>query len=182
MNKLQKLLFIYSFIFFFFSFLFLLLFHTSLLSSQTVLFYRGLFLLGITTILFLVGVTVFSFQSKSNKTYIESLIAAVIMSAAIHVSLFIVFPVTFDRSVTMFFLNSLQKSQPTQSCAGLTNEQAQQLLISDYIVKNKALDKRTHEQVLAGMIEKNGVCLQLTARGHDFIDFSNVVKNLYNIR
>jgi hypothetical protein len=108
-------------------------------------------------------------------SHLESLIAAVMISAAIHLSLFIVFPVTFDRSVTMFLLNALKNNQ-------LSKKQLEQRLINDYIIKNKALDKRLNEQKIIDYIHEENNNISLTQKSIGFLDLSELIKRIYNVK
>ncbi len=139
---------------------------------QKVLFYRGVSLLLLTIILF----TIFSFiyYFKFSKKNIESIIAAVIVSAAIHLSIFVVFPVTFERSVTMYLLNTLSQSQMTKS-------QLENKLINEYFIKNKAIDKRLNEQKIIDIISNHQKQLQLTQQGRNFLKFSKIIEKIYGI-
>lgn len=180
MKKLKTIVLIYPVIFLLFSIFYLLLFRTPLFSDQTVLFYRGIALLVLSVVIFLIAIAMI--YAKFSRTYFESLIAAVLVTSAIHVSLFVVFPVSFERSVTMYFLSALEQSKNATTCGGLTKEEAQKKLINEYIVKNGAVNKRVHEQTVINFMTDNGKCLQLTDRGSNFLDFSEVVKKLYNIQ
>ncbi|PJA55909.1 hypothetical protein CO165_01080 [Candidatus Roizmanbacteria bacterium CG_4_9_14_3_um_filter_33_18] len=179
MKKLKNISLTYSTVFVLFSIFFLLLFHSPLFTNETVLFYRGISLLSVTTLVFLP--LIFLTYFKLPKVNIESLMAAIIVSAAIHLSLFIIFPVTFERSVTMYILTSLQNSQPSSMCSGLTKNQVQELLINDYIVKKKAVDKRMQEQGVINFIKIKEDCISVTPKATNFIYFSEFVKKLYNI-
>jgi len=180
MKKFKKISLIYLTVFVSFSLFFLLLFHGPLFNNETVFFYRGLLLLTLTIFVFLPLILLT--HLKLPKVDIESLIAAIVVSVAIHLSLFVVFPVTFERSITMYFLSSLQKSQPSSMCSGLTKNQVEDLLINDYIIRKKAVDKRIQEQGEINFVNVKNNCIQITPRAVDFVNFSEFVKKLYNIK
>lgn len=180
MKKFKKILLIYLVVFVLFSFFFLLLFRSSLFNNETVLFYRGLLLLTVTTFVSLP--LIFLTYLKLPKVNIESLIAAIVVSVAIHLSLFVVFPVTFERSITMYFLSSLLKSQPSSMCPGLTKNQVEDLLINDYVIRKKAVDKRIQEQEEINFVNVKNNCIQITSRAVDFVNFPEFVKKLYHIK
>lgn len=178
-QDMKTVLLIYPSGFIIFTLIFLSFFHIPFLSSQTILFYRGLTLLTFTILICLSIVLIIHF--KFFKLHIESLLAAVLISAAIHLSLFVVFPVTFDRSVTMYLLSVLEENKHDQSCKGLTRSRLEQRLINEYIVKKKAVDRRIKEQKLIDFVNDKEKCIQLTERGSNFLNFARLIKKIYSL-
>ena len=111
---------------------------------------------------------------KFYKKNFESIIAAIIVSTAINLSIFVVFPVTFERSVTIYLLNTLAQNQ-------LTKSQLQNKLINEYVIKNKTVDKRVIEQEIIHMISDDQNYLHLTKQGINFLKFSEIIKKIYGI-
>lgn len=172
-----KVLISYFTIFGLFSLVFLLLFRTPLFASQTVLFYRGNILLALTLImLFLIS----GLQRRIFKVRFETVLAAIIMSASIHLAIFVVFPVTFDRSVTMYLLNRLNTSQ-SPTCQGLTPQQMEQLFIKEYVKRDQAIARRVKEQSIINILREQNNCVSLTSRGRSFLNLSELIKKLYNL-
>lgn len=167
----------YLLIFFVFSILFFLLIHSFLLKDQTTVFFRGIILLVITTIV--MAAVVRAFKARWNMSH-ETILAALVMSASVHLALFVLFPVTFDRSITMFVLNTLSKAK--NECQGYSSKDLEQKLIRVYIRQNKALDKRIREQENLDFIQKNDQCIQLTDTGKTFVNASIWLKRLYGIK
>lgn len=83
----------------------------------------------------------------------------------------------------MFFLNKLKEAQykSKTNCRGLTYQQAENVLIEKYIKENKAVKKRVEEQSVAGNIKEYNQCIQITNRGISFLNFSSLIKKIYNI-
>lgn len=181
MRSINKSLLIYLIIFISFTSFYLLSFHTSLFSSSSVFFYRGIWLLIIISFVFLLLVLFFNKKFKLN---LETLIAAILISISINLSFFVIFPVTFERSVTMFLLNTL-KNNTNNSCHGLIKSELQKMLINDYIVNKKAVDKRINEQIIIDFIkEKNqekNQCYYLTPKAFNFLTFSELINKIYGI-
>jgi len=177
--KVLKLLGYYFLTLFFFTSFFLFLFHTSFFSYQKVLFYRGAILLILTTIIFFI----FSFflSIKNKKVRFVILISTIIFSASINLSLFVVLPVTFERSLTMFLLTTLESNR-TNSCQGLTKKELEDRLINDYIIENKAIDKRINEQSIIDFVEEKKQCIDLTSKGLNFLRLSKLIEKLYNLQ
>jgi len=178
-NTVLKKIGVYFFILFIFSLSYLLLFHTEIFSGNKVLFYRGIILLILNTLVFIPTLLFF------NKLFhgwidLETFIATIVMSFSINLSLFIVFPVTFDRSVTMSLLQTLNDNN-VQSCQGLSKEKLQAHFIDEYVVRNKAVQRRIVEQSMIGMLKDNNNCIELTKTGERFLNFSKSVKQIYGI-
>jgi hypothetical protein len=74
-----------------------------------------------------------------------------------------VFPVTFERSITMFLLNTLSNASST-TCKGLSKEEMQTELINNYVIKIKAINKRVTEQQIIGFVSNSNSCIQLTPK------------------
>ncbi len=178
MKRIAPYIAIYAVCFILYSILFLSLFRIPFVIYQGVLFYRGVTYLAVT--FFAVMFCIIWYAAKISARYVESLVAALMISAAIHLSIFIVFPVTFDRSITMFMLNTLN-DYSTRSCQGLTKEQMQQSLIATYILKNDAIQKRLTEQAVVHNVQRQGTCYAVTNQAKQFIKFSDVVKRIYNL-
>lgn len=177
-NSLFQHFSVYTIVFTFFSVVYVCSFHSQLFSGQDVLFYRGIFLLAAT---FAISITVSAFVYRFFQFSLESFLAALIASAAIHLSLFVVFPVTFDRSVTMFLLTRMNSAQPTDSCPGYSMPELERRFIDEYIVRNAAIERRMHEQSLIRTVEKSGQCVSLTSEGKNFLSFSRFVSRMYNV-
>lgn len=178
-NIIFKKVVIYFTIFFLFSLSYLLLFRTGIFYGNKVLFYRGILLLVLNMSIFIL---IFLFINKlfHGRFNLETFSAALVMSFSINLSLFIVFPVTFDRSITMYLLQTLENKN-VQSCQGLSKEDLQSNLINEYVIKNGAVQRRIMEQSVIGTLKNNDVCIQLTERGKDFLNFSKTVKQIYGI-
>lgn len=169
---------LYVGVFIIFSCVFLLLFHTALFASQHVLVYRGVGLLGVTA--FIISLLAVCF-GRPLAMYWQTIVAAIIISIAMHMSMFVVFPVTFERSVTMFTLESLQSAK-TNVCGGLSKKSMEEKLIQDYVIGRDAMAKRIEEQSIIHMIEKNNDCYTVTDQATRFLQFSHIVKSIYNIK
>lgn len=161
-----------------FSLLFIGAFHTALFESQDVLFYRGVTLLSTVFGLFCLG-ALFIFRTAPE--FLESFIAATIASASIHLAIFVVFPVTFDRSVTMHLLHTLRNAPTTVTCHGLSPTELEKLFIESYIRTEGAIPRRIHEQSVINMIAAENSCVSLSERGSRFLNFSTIVSRLYNL-
>lgn len=177
MSLFKRTLLHYLVIFVLFTSIYLCLFRTPLFISQHVMFYRGLGLLFITVIITFILLFILRNKLKLN---LETLIASIVMSFSINLVFFVVFPVTFERSVTMYVLNKLNTSKQTQNCQGLNKSDLEKDFIENYVIKNHAMQKRITEQKIINMINEENNCISISPRGRSFIDFSRIVEKIYS--
>ncbi len=175
---LKKLFFQYLLIFFVFSLLFIISFHSTILAGQKVLFYRGLALLILVTLI-TIGLVIFF--KKKLKIGTETAWAAIIVSAAINLALFITFPITYDRSITMYLLDRLNNPPSNSLCKGYTESELEQRLLTEYIQKNQALKKRLHEQSVIKFIQQDNQCITITDKAKRFLQVSEIIKKIYKV-
>ncbi len=168
----------YILIFLLFTLMYLLSFHTPIFRSQKVIFYRGIYLL--VTVTLLTAILTAAVRKRIGLGW-ETLIAAIVMSSCINLAAFIVLPVTLDRSVTIFLLNTLDQPPADNVCQGYTEAQLQNKLISDYIENDKALAKRLNEQEIINFVVDHDRCVSLTKKGAAFIRLSKIVDKIYGI-
>lgn len=178
-NK-KHIFLVYPAVFVLFTALYLGSFHTPLFASLDVLFYRGGYLL-IASFLILLAAILFIYYAVT-KSHLESLIAALLTSAAIHLAFFVIFPVTFERSVTMYLLNTLDNVPIAESCSGLSKLELRQQLINEYVINRDAVGKRLYEQRVINTLGNDDQCVMLTERGSSFLEFSRVVSKIYGVR
>ena len=170
--------FFYGIVFLLFTSIDILSFRSPLFSKQNVLFYRGISLLAATTMVS--SIICFLLNKHFFKLSLETLIAALIISVSLNLSFFIVFPVTFDRSVTTYLLSAIKEKSGTQTCGGLPEKQLEQLFIDEYVLDQKAVSRRIKEQSIIKTVEKDRDCVKLTQRGDNLLNFLNLIKKLYS--
>ena len=178
-SKFIKTLSVYLVVFIFFTLIYVSSFHLPLFIHQDVLFYRGISLLILVTSFFLL-LLIILFNATSSYS-LQTFIAALAVAVSINLTFFVIFPVTFDRSVTMFLLNTLDSQDQKAQCSGLTKEALEDSLVNEYIKKQEALDRRIQEQAVTNFIKSNDNCVQITVPGRKFLDLSRLVATLYNL-
>lgn len=166
----EKLL-IYSLTFLIYSFLFLLCFHL-FYNPQGVLFYQGLKFLF--SIFLLFSLFLFVFRKKISKNFFHFFLA-LILGFSLLLSFFVVFPVTFERSVTMYLLKTISQNQ------SVTKKDLEKKLIDEYILKNKALEKRLNEQKIINFIEVKNNRVYLTEKGKNFLKTADLIDKIFGI-
>lgn len=176
---LWRIFITYGLVFAAFSALYILSFRMSLFHGQDVLFYRGIYLLVFASaVLLIAGIAICRAYFPER---LESFIAALALSAAFHLCFFVIFPVTFERSVTMYLLRTLGRVETTEVC-DLSKEELRETLIREYIIERDAVGKRLHEQRVIDFVNSGDQCIALTSRGSEFLKFSRVVETIYGLR
>jgi len=157
-------------LFLIFSLLFFLLLRLPI-SQIRVLFYRGIILLALTAVL---SWPIFCFLNrKFFHLFRETITAFLILSFSLHLSFFVIFPVTFERSVTIYLLEKIACHQ----C--LAKETLNQFLINEYVLENRAVDKRIGEQEIIGFLQETDNCVKMLPRGKLFLKIVKITKKLY---
>ena len=179
-KKFFKIISIYFFIFILFTLFYLLSFHLSIITQQKILFYRGITLLVIVSSIFFISTLIF-YLIRPTK-YLQSIISAIIISISLNICFFIVFPVTFDRSVTMYLLNTLKKQTTEKSQPYLSEKELETLFIDEYVVSQKAINRRVQEQSVINFLENKSDQIYLTPKSIKFLNLSEKIKKIYNLK
>lgn len=178
-NSLLKKIFTYLFIFVLFTLIFILFFHTPLFIGQKVLFYRGVELLAVTSIIVCIIMTLIN-RIWIN-LYWESLIAAISISISINMCFFLLFPITIDRSISMYLLTTLRDKDIDQGRIGISEKKLEEYFIEDYVNNKQAVKRRIFEQSIINMIKEQDGYVKLTNNGKVFMQFLQVIKIIYAI-
>ncbi len=152
------------------------LFSTSLFANIDILFYRGIILLFISCI----GTALLSlFVMKKvvgNKFDARDVAVIICMIFSLNLVFFTLVPVTVDRSVTVFILQEIGKNR------NVTKEQMQKDLYTDYIVRQKAVERRFYEQQKSGTVAKGKKGYFLTPQGESLLSSFAVIRTLFHIK
>jgi predicted membrane protein len=116
----------------------------------------------------------FVFRKKSRQNFFHYFLASV-FSFSLLLSFFVVFPVTFERSITMYLLKTISQNQ------GINKKELEKKLIDEYILKNKALEKRLNEQKVINFIEIKNEKVYLTEKGKKFLKIANLIDKIFGI-
>jgi hypothetical protein len=156
---------------------FVLSFRTPLFINLNVLFYRGILLLITTCIvsgLILLGI------KRTNVlklfTY-RDIILAVTIIFSFNLLFFTHFPVTSERSISLFMLGYMNKNLDKT----FTKDEMIKIFMDKYIVEYGEMEKRFHEQIVTGDIVNHGKGYRITKRGQLILRFFNFVDELFMI-
>jgi hypothetical protein len=111
--------------------------------GSSILFYRGLLLAILTALLTLISMVVFR---RALMLDLPTIVGATFTSLAFNVCFLVLFPVTFDRSISVFLLSRIGAQQ------GVTTDQLKQQFASEYLNRMNQIERRVSEQTTSGNI------------------------------
>ncbi len=152
-------------------------FQTPLFASIDIFFYRGLILILFWGVIITVCMGILRVRRKSLKLTVRDLLLLFISFCCIQTVFFTHVPVTAERSVSVFMLGYMSDSGNRE----FTKEELEDAFISRYVQDYGAFDKRFHEQLATGTIEKDGDRYRITKSGTDLMHFYETIAKLYGI-
>jgi hypothetical protein len=137
--------------------------NTPLFAGIAILFYRGLLLCAASAILLAAALAL---AGRWKPLALETIVAAAALSFAFNLSFLILFPVTIDRSISVFLLAEIEAHE------GLDTPRLEQLFVDRYVRDMAQIDRRVAEQALSGNIVVENGHIRLTSRGRRFLALS----------
>jgi hypothetical protein len=126
-----------------------------------ILFYRGIVLAVLTAAV--LGALLALFHVRLGVDTATA-VGIVLTGLALNVSFLVLFPVTIDRSISVFLLSRIAAEQPLDAA------QLQQRFADEYLGRMEQIPRRVHEQSLSGNIAvAPGGAIRLTPRGEKFV-------------
>lgn len=144
-----KLILAYLVIYLVCSAMFVGLFHTKLLKSVDVLMYRGLAFIVLTGIIAAIVMGVIRKFWKF--VTVRDIIMMFVIFCCVNTVIFTIFPVTVERSVSVFMLSYMDEN----SDKTFTQDSVGEVFTSKYVNEYGAFEKRFNEQVVTGTIKQN---------------------------
>lgn len=154
--------------------LFILIFITNihLLYFIKIVFYRGVFLSFLSTcILAVAGLLLY----KRMRIDLPTLVGAIATSLSFNLCFLVLFPVTVDRSISVFLLARIE-SNPN----GLSEKELTQIFMKEYIINMTQIHRRIEEQNLSGNINIVNDRIYISNQGSNFLKTSRVISNLFD--
>jgi hypothetical protein len=145
--------------------------------GSEILFFRGIELLVVSGVISLWLLLQIKKIITTNYFSLERLVAGVVIAVSINLVCLVIFPVTFERSVSMYLLEQLN----TAGDSGLVISQLTEKMEKEYVEKNGAINKRIEEQSETGFVDVGGKVIKLTNNGKKFLLFSETVGRMYGL-
>ncbi|AMK24023.1 MULTISPECIES: hypothetical protein [unclassified Sphingobium] len=133
------------------------LIRSPLLSDVGILFYRGIIIAGLAALLMLIAGLLLRHRLRLDH---PTLVGAIALSLSFNICFLITFPVTFDRSITMFLLARIERHDGALDTARL-----EQLYVREYLGDMRQIDRRVAEQTLSGNIRIDQGRIHITPQG-----------------
>lgn len=156
------------------------LFNTPILANITILFYRGIALLLIASMLtaalmWVIGVNVYPTLIIGRDIFL-----ALVLHFSLNIIFFTHVPVTADRSVTIFLLGYMNDHSDDDT--SVTKDQLESHFINTYINKYEAINRRMNEQVITGTVEQTqDGGYRLTQKGKLLVKFNQWIGRYYGL-
>lgn len=103
-------------------------------------------------------------------------VSAISLAFAANVIFLVVFPVTIDRSVTVYLLGQLSRHP-----AGMTEGELNERVVAQYVDEYRAVNRRMEEQMFTGNVRRESDRYYLTSQGDRFIGFSRLVARVFGL-
>jgi len=156
--------------------LYVALFHTPLLASIDVFFYRGLGLLLMTGAVTLIGLLLLRRSRYGAGLTVRDALLATSLLVAGNSVVFTHLPVTADRSISVFMLAYMDSTDGSLSSADIED-----VVVTEYVRERGAIDKRLDEQIVSGNIEKVGDRYRITDQGRGLMRLYRAIAALYGV-
>lgn len=179
MNKKRiiKILGLYFLFFFLGTGFFILLFHTGVLANISVFFYRGVSLLVLSSLSITLILLYFRTTKYGKLLSIKDIILLITLIFCLNLVFFTHFPVTADRSISVFLLGYMNKYQDRY----LTNKDITGEFINKYVIQNDAINKRLNEQIVSGNIVQNGYSYRISKQGKLLTKLYAFIADIFNV-
>ena len=154
---------------------FALLFQAGLLSGLTILFYRGLALLLVAFALTLGASAALAGLLRGWSVRRRDALGACVLSLSLNLAFFVIFPVTVDRSISVFLLGRMA-ARPEEH---FTAARARAVFEDVYLGQYRQIERRMAEQTVSGNVVRSGDGYVITAQGRAFVRLSGLVAALF---
>ncbi len=147
------------------------LFRSGLLAQISILFYRGLALIALAFVATLATVFMLARRGPIPGVRGRDAFSAAVLSLAFNLCFLVIFPVTIDRSVSVFVLGQMAAHADRAYSA----DQMTKVFSDVYVGEDHQIDRRLREQLLSGNVERIGAGYRISARGKAFIQTSKLI-------
>lgn len=144
---------------------------SGLFAGSTILFYRGLTLAALAA---LAAGCIGAIIARKRGTA-PLAVASALTCFSVSACFLVLFPVTIDRSVSVYLLATIDRQGPK----GISSAQLETAFVSGYVRDMRAIDRRIAEQRLSGnVVQDLQGTVRLTAQGRRFVALSRSAAHL----
>jgi hypothetical protein len=152
------------------------LFRFGVLAQVNILFYRGLALIALAFVATFAAVFTLARRGPIVGVRGRDAFSAAVLSLAFNLCFLVIFPVTIDRSISVFVLGQMA----AHSDRAYSTDQMAKVFSDVYVGEDQQIDRRMREQLLSGNVERVGDGYRISAHGKAFIQTSKVIAWMFD--
>jgi hypothetical protein len=152
------------------------LFRIGVLAQINILFYRGLALIALAFAATFAVVFFAARRGPLGGVRGRDAFSAAVLSLAFNLCFLVIFPVTIDRSISVFVLGEMAAHADRAYSA----DQMAQVFSNVYVGEDQQIDRRMREQLLSGNVERVGDGYRISAHGKAFIQTSKLIAWMFD--
>ena len=152
------------------------LFRVGLLGQVGILFYRGLALIALAFVATFAAVFALARQGPIAGVRGRDAFSAAVLSLAFNLCFLVIFPVTIDRSISVFVLGQMA----AHADRTYSTDEMSKVFSDVYIGEDQQIDRRMREQLLSGNVERVGDGYRISAHGKAFIQTSKLIAWMFD--
>lgn len=145
------------------------------IQPSEIIFYQGLILLFISTVLVLTIIFALYKVRFIDHVLFNCGVLIVIIASLLFYCFHITVPSLLDRSISLYIIGISQKKSNS------TINDYRDQFYKGFIVKNKAIEKRLNEQIITGNVQCINDLCNLTEKGHEVYKLNNFLVILFNL-
>jgi len=152
------------------------LFRAGVLAQVNILFYRGLALIAVAFVATFAAVFLLARRGPIDGVRGRDAFSAAVLSLAFNLCFLVIFPVTIDRSISVFVLGQMAAHADHTYSA----DQMAKVFTDVYVGEDEQIDRRMHEQLTSGNVERVGDGYRISAHGKAFIQTSKLIAWMFD--
>lgn len=152
------------------------LFRAGVLSQVNILFYRGLALIALAFVATFGLIFALARRGPLAGVGGRDAFSAAVLSLAFNLCFLVIFPVTIDRSISVFVLGEMAAHADRAYSA----DQMASVFSNVYVGEDRQIDRRLREQLLSGNVERVGDGYRISAHGKAFIQTSKLIAWMFD--
>ncbi len=152
------------------------LFRAGVLAEVNILFYRGLALIALAFVATFGAVFLAARRGPIAGVRGRDAFSAAVLSLAFNLCFLVIFPVTIDRSISVFVLGEMAAHADRAYSA----DQMAQVFSNVYVGEDQQIDRRMREQLLSGNVERVGDGYRISPHGKAFIQTSKLIAWMFD--
>lgn len=156
--------------------LFVGLLRTGLLGDIQILFYRGIALAMVSSLMVAGIVAVVAARAPTWASLRDGLAAAALVFG-LNISILTVVPVTIDRSISIFLLGYMDEN----STRTFTADDLDQTFRRIYLTDLAQIERRMLEQNVTGHVVRDGAGWRITTQGRAFVSTAKLLGTLFDV-